>query len=111
MARISRHLKHIAKHYSLPVVALSQLTRNPANLKRRPILSDLKESGAIEQDSDIVMFLHASEPEPSIGGIVPPRDYVGILAKNRNGPICDIPLAYHPRWTRFFTIHQTKGTP
>lgn len=95
---ISRGLKALAKELNIVVLALSQLSRNAAN-KNRPQLSDLRDSGAIEQDADIVMFVHRDEvdnPQTHLRGIA---DL--FVAKNRQGRIDDVMLAYEGMYTRF----------
>ncbi len=100
---ISRALKGVAREMEAPVIALSQLSR--ANEKRpdkRPILSDLRDSGAIEQDADVVAFLHREEyydPETEDKGIA---DL--IIAKQRNGETGTIKLGWKGEYTRFYNI-------
>ena len=90
---------------SIPVIALSQLSRAvESRTDKRPILSDLRESGAIEQDADVVIFVHRTEmfldPNSDAG-----REAQGmadiIVGKQRNGPIDDIKLAFVHRYARF----------
>lgn len=89
VAAITRNLKIMAKELRVPIMALSQLSREAAKRKekegREPILADLRESGAIEQDADIVMFLH--RPDDADQEDDPVRDVELIIAKNRNGPL------------------------
>lgn len=95
---ISRGLKALAKELSIVVIALSQLSRNAAN-KQRPQLSDLRDSGAIEQDADIVMFLHRDEvdnPQSHMRGVA---DL--FVAKNRQGRIDEVMLNYEGMYTLF----------
>ncbi|QDU37108.1 Replicative DNA helicase [Maioricimonas rarisocia] len=92
IATITRRLKFLAKELSAPVIALAQLNRGVEQREdKRPRLSDLRESGAIEQDADIVMFLHRPEAYD-------PEDRPGeadlIIAKNRSGPIGNVPLVW-----------------
>ena len=99
IAEISRSLKLLAKELSVPVIAVSQLNRDPERRQdKRPQLSDLRESGAIEQDADIVMFIHRddSSDDPQSKG---KADI--IVAKHRNGPTDTIPLTFLPSLTQF----------
>jgi replicative DNA helicase len=99
---ISRSLKALARELEIPVIALSQLSRASEQRggERRPILSDLRDSGAIEQDADIVIFIHRAEyydrEDETKRGIA---DIM--LAKNRNGPTGDIQLKFTREYTRF----------
>ncbi len=103
---ISRSLKALARELETPVVALSQLSRAPEQRggDRRPLLSDLRDSGAIEQDADLVMFIYRAEMYP---GLLERSDSAQeglaevILAKHRNGPTGTIKLAFHKQYTRF----------
>ncbi|HEV3163334.1 MAG TPA: replicative DNA helicase [Isosphaeraceae bacterium] len=100
IAKISRRLKTLAREIQVPVIALSQLNRAVENREdRRPRMADLRESGAIEQDADIVLLLHRPE-------YYDPNDQPGIaeliVAKNRNGPVHPgIKLAFLKNFTRF----------
>lgn len=94
IAEISRSLKALARELSIPVVALSQVRRETEG--RRPVLADLRESGSIEQDADVVMFLHRDQP-PSSGRI----ETELMVAKQRNGPTDDVKLAFIPQFVRF----------
>ncbi len=100
IATISRSLKGLAKELQCPVVALSQLSRAPeARTEKRPQLSDLRESGSIEQDADIVMFIFREEvykPTPENTGLAEI-----IVAKQRNGPIGTTELVFIKEFTRF----------
>ena len=103
MSAISRGLKSLAKELSIPLIALSQLSRAPeARAGRRPQLSDLRESGAIEQDADLVCFIFREEeynPTPENEGIAEL-----IIGKQRNGPTGSIKLAFQKKYTRFADI-------
>ena len=93
-------MKVLARELEVPVVGLSQLSRTlESRQDRRPMLADLRESGAIEQDADVVMFLYRDEvynPESQDAGIAEV-----IVAKHRNGPTDTIKLAFLPQYTRF----------
>ncbi len=104
---ISRSLKALARELNVPVVALSQLSRAVEQRPdHRPMLSDLRESGAIEQDADVVMFLYRDDyynhdsPEKGISEV--------IIAKQRNGPIGTIKLAWLPEYTKFANLEHSK---
>ncbi|HEU4587297.1 MAG TPA: replicative DNA helicase [Gemmatimonadales bacterium] len=99
---ISRSLKALARELQVPVLALSQLSRASEQRggERKPILSDLRDSGAIEQDADLVIFIHRPEyydrDDESKRGLAEV-----MLAKNRNGPTGDVELFFHREYTRF----------
>jgi replicative DNA helicase len=101
VAQFSRGLKLLSRELEVPVIAVSQLSRAPEQRPdKRPILSDLRESGSIEQDADIVGFLYRDEyytkensEEPGIGDL--------ILAKHRNGPVGVVKMAFISRYPKF----------
>lgn len=108
ISEISRSLKALARELNVPVVALSQLSRAVEQRPdHRPMLSDLRESGAIEQDADVVMFLYRDDyynhdsPEKGISEV--------IIAKQRNGPIGTVKLAWLPEYTKFANLEHRKG--
>ena len=103
---ISRTLKAIAKELDVPIIALSQLSRNVENRggSKRPQLSDLRESGAIEQDADVVVFIH----RPEYYGLTTNEDGLStagmaeiIIAKHRNGEVTDVPLRFIKEQAKF----------
>jgi len=103
ISTISRSLKGLAKELNIPLIAVSQLSRAPEQRKgdHRPQLSDLRESGSIEQDADLVLFLYREdlykkEEDPDEEGIVQL-----IIGKQRNGPTGVIKLAFIDQWTKF----------
>jgi replicative DNA helicase len=105
ISEISRSLKEIARELQVPVIALSQLSRAVEQRPdHRPILSDLRESGAIEQDADVVMFLYREDyynKDTERKGIADV-----IIAKQRNGPLGDIELAWLPEYTKFASLER-----
>lgn len=109
---ISRSLKALAKELNVPVIALSQLNRSVTTRQgeKRPMLSDLRESGAIEQDADIVMFIH----RPEMLGVTQYEDgtpTIGmadiIIAKHRNGAVGDVRLRFEGKYARFVDASNT----
>jgi len=103
LSQITRALKNIAKEFDIPIIVLSQLSRNvESRINKRPILSDLRESGSIEQDSDLVIMLYRDDyynkntDEPNIAEL--------IIAKHRNGPIGSVKLNFLPKITKFTNI-------
>jgi replicative DNA helicase len=105
IADISNGIKALAKEADVPVIVLSQLNREVEKEKnRKPRLSDLRESGAIEQDADLVMLLYRQSGEDEDGGAPPEGDAVPVsllIAKQRNGPTGEVPLTFIRAYTRF----------
>jgi replicative DNA helicase len=100
VSELSRSLKLLAKELDVPVVALSQLNRGPEQrTDKRPLLSDLRESGSIEQDSDIVILLHREDAYERESPRAGEADL--IVAKHRNGPTATVTVAFQSHYSRF----------
>jgi replicative DNA helicase len=96
IAEISRSLKALARELNLPVIALSQVRRETEG--KKPALADLRESGSIEQDADVVIFIHADDLKAETREIA--------VAKQRNGPVGEIQLAFLARYTKFEALER-----
>jgi replicative DNA helicase len=103
LSRITRSLKGLARELHVPIIALSQLSRGvEARTNKRPLMSDLRESGAIEQDADLIVLLYRDDyynpdsPEKGVCEL--------ILAKHRNGPVGTVKLLFQPSQTKFFNL-------
>ena len=109
IGEISRGLKLLAKDHGIPVVVLSQLNREVEHRQGgRPQLSDLRDSGAIEQDADIVLFIHR-RMSPPVEGQEPDRTAELIVAKHRNGPTGIIPLFFEGEYATYRELERDTG--
>jgi len=99
VSEFSRALKLLAKELQVPVIALSQLNRGPEQRQdKKPAVSDLRESGSLEQDADMVILLHR---ENAYDRDVRPGEADLIVAKHRNGPTATITVAFQGHYSRF----------
>ena len=99
IAEVSRSLKALARELSLPVIALSQVRRETEG--KKPTLADLRESGSIEQDADVVIFIHTEDLKAEVREVA--------VAKQRNGPVGDIALAFLAKYTKFEALERGPG--
>ena len=105
VAMFSRALKLLAKELEVPVVAISQLNRGPeGRADKRPQMSDIRESGSVEQDADVVMLLHRDRDNPEREG-----ESDLIVAKHRNGPTKDIVLGFQGHYSRHQDMAKSPG--
>jgi len=116
IAAISRALKIIGRDFNIPVVAVSQLSREPEKRQnRRPLLSDLRESGAIEQDADLILFIYREDVYSERDRIDTDVDTKGtaelIVAKHRHGPIGTVNLTFNGEFTRFDSMPRASYRP
>ena len=108
VAQATRKAKMLAKELNVPVVLLSQLNRlAEGHIDRRPELSQLRESGAIEQDADVVMFLYRDDYYNK--DTEHPNEAEVIIAKQRNGPIGTVNLIWKPEYTKFVNAVRPQG--
>ncbi len=106
VADISRGLKLLAKEMGIPLICCAQLSRGPeSRTDKRPMLSDLRDSGAIEQDADMVMFLYRGEYYKTTGAAEEEAEV--IVAKNRHGSVGNVPIGWIGKYTKFLTRETT----
>ncbi|MDI6830711.1 MAG: replicative DNA helicase [Actinomycetota bacterium] len=107
IAAISRGLKILGRDFNLPVIAVSQLSREPEKHNRPPILSDLRESGAIEQDADLIIFIHRQDQYDRDNDELKGKASIN-LAKHRNGPTGSFELAFISQYALFKDISRRE---
>jgi len=105
VSEMSRSLKLLAKELEVPLIALSQLNRGPEQrTDKKPLLSDLRESGSIEQDADVVILLHREDAYERESPRAGEADL--IVAKHRNGPTATVTVAFQGHYSRFVDMAQ-----
>ena len=104
LSQITRSLKTIAREFDIPIIGLSQLSRNVENrLDKKPILSDLRESGSIEQDADLVLMLYKTNSDNQLPSTLQTLQSIDlIIAKQRNGPTGTVKLKFNEEQTKFY---------
>lgn len=107
IGELTHSFKQAAKELNLSVLLLAQLNRASEKEERKPRLSDLRSSGDIEQDADVVLFLHRKEATPPAAGLVPETTLM--IAKQRAGPLDDIPLLFEGHYVRFLSSTPRTG--
>ncbi len=119
VSEISRNLKLMAKDLGVPIICCAQLSRNTEGRGkegRRPALSDLRESGSIEQDADVVLFIYREDyyAVTDKGGQVDEAEAGKVeilIAKNRHGEVTTVPMLFDKTYTRFYTVDNTESNP
>jgi replicative DNA helicase len=110
VSQMSRGLKILARELEVPVLALSQLSRQVEQRSgNKPVLSDLRESGSLEQDADLVMFIYRDEVYNRDSNDKGTAEI--IVGKQRNGPIGDVKMAFMSNYTRFADLDRHRMTP
>ena len=108
LSQITRSLKIIAREFNVPIIALSQLSRNVENrVEKRPVLSDLRESGSIEQDADLVIMLYRKNYYETVVTNQNDNEIELIVAKQRNGPTGTVKLQFDEKSNKFFNMENT----
>ncbi len=108
VTEISRSLKHLARELNIPVIALSQLSRDVEKRGGEPRLSDLRDSGSIEQDADVVMFIHGEDKKDADGRRAQLSEKKIIVAKHRNGPVGSVLMQFDNQKTSFVEIDRSS---
>lgn len=113
LSQITRLLKNLAREFNVPLIALSQLSRSVENrIDKKPVLSDLRESGSIEQDADLILMLSENKDykSPDISDQNQDSQLIElIIAKQRNGPIGTVKLKFNPTQNKFFNMENFEG--
>jgi replicative DNA helicase len=108
VSEFSRQIKLLAKELEVPIIALSQLNRGPEQRgDKRPMMSDLRESGSLEQDADMVILLHREDVYDKESPRAGEADI--LVAKHRNGPTKDIVVAFQGHYSRFANMAADAG--
>ncbi len=107
ITEISRSLKILARELDVPVLALSQLSRAVEQRGGKPRLSDLRDSGSIEQDADVVMFIHREDKQQRGDGAEPTGVAEILIEKHRNGPVGKVELMFNDKHANFESLSKT----